>query len=93
MQGIECILKYFRIILALEAHEIHSNEDMNIDFSDNNRTPIFSTDLFGVISQKFASGCFYVELKISGESNKSITVAVCLIVYRKEMENIYFLNF
>lgn len=67
----------FTIISAIDAHQLNSVEDITVDLYDNNRTPIFFNDLHGVVSQKYACGCFYIELKISGESNKTITVAVC----------------
>lgn len=60
----------------MTAHETAEDGEIFVDFFDNNGGPINETDLFGIISQKMNCGCFYVELKISGEVDKSITVEV-----------------
>lgn len=62
--------------LAFAAHVICLEEDADVDFFDNNGTPIYETDLYAIIEQKLFCGCFFVELKISGECNKSITTEV-----------------
>ena len=76
-------------IVAIEAHQLNSIEDINVDFFDNNKTPIFSGDLFEIIGQKVACGCFYVELRISGEENRSITVAVSSKFLEKSSQNYF----
>lgn len=63
-------------ISAMQAHGSDASSAVFVDFFDNNGGPIDEPDLFGVISQKMNCGCFYVELKVSGEEDKSITVEV-----------------
>lgn len=74
------VQKYYNymvfILIAFAAHGIICEEDICIDFLDNNGAPIYQTELFGIVGQKMNCGCFFIELKISGESNKTITAAV-----------------
>lgn len=58
------------MISALEAHDIEFNEDITVDFFDNIGTPLDYRYLFDIVGQKINCGCFYLELKISGESSK-----------------------
>lgn len=73
-QKIECV----SFIQALAAHNLEQTEEITVSFYTNNNTPINSEDLFDFIGQKINCGCFYVELKISGETYKTINKEVSI---------------
>lgn len=66
---------YF-LFLAIQAHDLVAVDDMYMDFFDNHGAPINHGDLFGIIGQKINCGCFYIEIKITGNLKKSITAEV-----------------
>lgn len=68
------ILNFF--VTVLETHNVERSDDVFIDFFDNNMAPIPHDMLYSIIKQFGQSGSFYVELVISGETNKSITQEV-----------------
>lgn len=60
----------------MEAHGIESSQEISVAFFTNNGTPVHTEDLFDFIGQKINCGCFYIELKIFGETNKCVTAEV-----------------
>lgn len=70
----ECNWCFF--IQALDAHRLEQSEEISIAFFTNNGTPVNSEELFDFIGQKINCRCFYIELKICGETNKHINATV-----------------
>lgn len=67
----------FKIILAFEIHNIECDStEIVVEFYDNNNAPMAEIDLLDIISQKFNSGCFFVEIKILSDHYKEIKSAV-----------------
>lgn len=88
------LLKYLNWFhyIALAVHKIELLDEIVVDIFDNNGTHIKSEDLYGIVGQKFNCGCFYIELKISGEGNKTITLEVCFIFILRRKNNPQVLN-
>lgn len=63
----------WKLFPTFSIHDVHTEEEIVIEFFDNNGAPINESDLFEIIGQKSSCGCFYIELLLSGESHKSIT--------------------
>lgn len=53
-------------------------EEYEVDFFDNNQASIDSNLLLSLIKQYSGCACFYIELVIVGEKNKTITPEVIL---------------
>lgn len=73
---IEIAFRVFFRLEGVEAHDLETTDDIYMDFFDNLGVPLNSVDLYGIIRQKNNCACFYIEIKVSGKTNKSINAEV-----------------
>lgn len=66
--------KYY--ILVLAAHGEETNEELVVDFYTNEKALVPQNMLFDIIKQFGSCACFYIELVITGTTNKNITAEV-----------------
>lgn len=64
-------------------HDIVYETETIISFYDNNKTPVPSADLFEIVAQKINCGCFFIELKLSGDFYKTISAEVSEIAFEQ----------